>query len=61
MSVCTAEPWSIGLMFRLMHSGLWCTINSTPCSFAMASRKVYIAWNFHSVSTCTIGNGSLDG
>ena len=56
-SVWSAEPWSSGLMFFSTPSGLMWTMRSIPDSWAMWSRKSYIAWNFQRVSTCSRGKG----
>jgi hypothetical protein len=60
-SVCSAEPWSNGLMPRSTQSGFWCTTRSSPSSSAVRSRNSYIAENFQVVSTWTSGNGGFDG
>ncbi len=61
MSVWTLEPWSKGLMPWARPSGLVWTMISTPSSLAIRSRCSIIALNFHVVSTCSRGNGSLPG
>ena len=60
-SVCTAEPWVNGLTPNCSHSGFRYTSRSTPNSATSLSRKVYISWNFHVVSTWSSGNGGLAG
>src|SRR6476469_5615989 len=61
MSVCTAEPCVNGLILRATASGFVCTSSSSPSSAAVRSRNAYISRNFHVVSTCSSGNGGLDG
>ncbi|CAI8871170.1 hypothetical protein EMIT0194MI4_30043 [Pseudomonas sp. IT-194MI4] len=61
MSVCLALPWVSGLIPCATPSGLTCTSRSRPSSSTMRSRNAYISLNFHWVSTCITGNGSLPG
>ena len=58
ISVCTAEPWSKGLIPAFSPSGLVCTIRLRLCSRAMRSRNAIISLNFQVVSMCRTGNGT---
>ena len=55
------RPPSSVRMPRACASGFLCTSSSKPSSRAMRSRISYMAWNFQVVSTCSSGNGGLDG
>ena len=61
MSVCSADPWSNGLMPVSSPSRLMCTRRSSPSRDAVSSRNAIISRNFQVVSTCSNGNGGRAG